>query len=41
MGAVRLLSQHNFDALQYTNEVNNLSFDVSTDLSSSLCKLMF
>lgn len=28
MGAVRLLSRHNFDALQWTRDVNDLTFDV-------------
>lgn len=29
LGAVRLLSQRNFDAIQYSTEANNLSLDVS------------
>lgn len=29
LGAVRLLSQRNFDAIEYSTEANNLSLDVS------------
>jgi hypothetical protein len=29
LGAVRLLSQRNFDAIQYSTEANNLTLDVS------------
>ena len=31
MGAVRLLSQRNFDALQWSSEVNNLSAQVKME----------
>ena len=38
LGAVRLLSQRNFDAIQYSTEANNLSLDVS---DKYLCHIMF
>lgn len=40
LGAVRLLSQRNFDAIQYSTEANNLSLDVSHQILP-LCFVTF
>jgi hypothetical protein len=40
MGAVRLLSQHNFDALQWSNDVSNLSVQVAVHIQTIRIRIM-